>query len=113
MRTEYPKRCHVRGAPWKPVLRQNVVRLSDSLGSIPDPAAKTLSRVEGKATAVFRPAALHRHTGFAKRTGSGRQSRTCEASSVVMGTGGGGPPPPAGLARMQATRVGDLHGPAR
>jgi transposase InsO family protein len=42
----------------------------------PRPAAKTLSLVGGRATAIFRQAALHGHTGFARRTGSGRQSRT-------------------------------------
>jgi len=53
----------------------------------PRPAAKTLSLVGGRATAVFRQAALHGHTGFARRTGSGRQSWTCEASSVVVRSG--------------------------
>jgi hypothetical protein len=35
------------------VLRQNVVRLSDSLGSIPRSTAKTLSLVGGRATAIL------------------------------------------------------------
>ena len=34
--------------------------------------AKTLSLVGGRATAILRPAALHGHTGFARRTGSGQ-----------------------------------------
>ncbi len=75
--------------------------------------AKTLSLVGGRATAILRPAALHGHTGFARRTGSGRQSWTCEASSVVVGTGGAELRRPADVAMMQATDFGNLHDPAR
>ena len=74
--------------------------------------AKTLSLVGGRATAILRPAALHGHTGFARRTGSGRQSWTCEASSVVVRTGGAGLRRPADVAMMQATDFGNLHDPA-
>src|SRR2546426_8674508 len=56
---------------------------------------------------------LARHTGFARRTGSGRQSRTCEVSSVVVGTGGAELRRPADVAMMQATDFGNLHDPAR
>src|SRR5439155_800575 len=64
-------------------------------------------------SAIFRPAALHGHTGFARRTGSGRQSRTCEASSVVVRTDGAELRRPADVAMMQATDFGNLHDPAR
>jgi len=56
------------------VLRQNIVRLSDSLGSVRS-AAKALSLAGGRATAILRPAALPGHTGFARRTGSGQAER--------------------------------------
>src|SRR2546427_12665980 len=62
---------------------------------------------------IFRPVALHGHTGFARRTGSGRQSRTCEASSVVVRTDGAELRRPADVAMMQATDFGNLHDPAR
>src|SRR2546422_7258817 len=84
---------------------------SDWLGNIRS-AAKTLSLVGGRATAILRPAALHGHTGFARRTGSGRQSWTCEASSVVVRTGGAGPRRPAGGAMMQAPHLRDLPPPS-
>ena len=79
----------------------------------PRSAAKTLSLVGGRATANLRPAALHGHTGFARRTGSGRQSRTCEARSVVVRTGGAGLRRPADVAMKQATDFWNLHDPAR
>src|SRR5882724_339646 len=79
----------------------------------PRSAAKTLSLVGGRATAIFRPAALHGHAGFARRTGSGRQRRTCYASSVVGRTGGAELRRPADVAMMQATDFGNLHDPAR
>ena len=55
----------------KPVLRQNVVRLSDSRGTIRS-AAKRLSLAGDRATAIFRPVALDGHTGFARRTRDGQ-----------------------------------------
>jgi hypothetical protein len=79
----------------------------------PRPAAKTLSLVGGRATAIFRQAALHGHTGFARRTGSGSQSWTCEASSEVVRTGGAGLRRSPDVAMMQATDFENLHDPAR
>jgi len=38
----------------------------------PRSTAKTLSLVGGRANAILRPAALHGHTRFARRTGSGQ-----------------------------------------
>src|SRR6267143_1269260 len=101
--------CRMR----RPVLRQNIVPTVRLAWEHPRSAAKTLSLAEGRATAIFRPAAVHGHTGFARRTGSGRQSWTCEASSVEMGTGGAGLRRPADVAMMQATDFGNLHDPAR
>src|SRR2546428_4109770 len=84
---------------------------SDWRGNIRS-AAKALSLAGGRATAILRPAALHGHTGFARRTGAGRRSRTCEARSVVVRTGGAGLRRPADVAMMQATDFGNLHDPA-
>src|SRR2546422_5594768 len=89
----------VRRSPENAVPRQNLIRLAEEHR---DPSIRPQAHDPEpgwrRATAILSPAALQGHTGLARRTGSGRQSWTCEARSVVVRTGGGGLRRPAGVA---------------
>jgi len=71
------------------VPRQTLIRLAQEHGD-PSIRPQVQDPEPGwrRATAILRPAALQGRTGLARRVGSGRQSWTCEARSVVVRTGG-------------------------
>src|SRR3989442_15484758 len=95
--------------------RRIAVRVSFAKTSSDCPTRSGASEIGGQdaepgwreGSAIFRPAALHDHTGFARRTGSGRQSRNWEASSVGVMTHGAELSRPADGAMMQATDFGN------